>query len=204
MARPRNHFRRGFTIVEATMSVVIVGVMLVASTGVFGNIAKMRAHQTESRLAYLLARQLMAEIMQCPFGESAGSLGPPSGQGRGAFDVVDAYAGYAASPPVSKAGVPLADYANWRQAVDVVYANIANPSGAPAAASTLKRVTVTLTAPTGRPYVLQGLRSKFGPYEIEPSVKTTYVTGVTVSVQGPTPGKTVHAGAHPLNVTTSQ
>lgn len=195
----------GFTIVEAALSVAIVGVLLVASTATFSSIAKARKSQVESRLAYLLGQQLMAEVSQCYFQQQATTpvFGPQAGQTRSQFDYVDAYDGYTASPPVSKAGAALADYSGWTQAVSVAYVDPSHPNTT-ASSSTLKRIIVTITAPSGRQYSLTGLRSKYGPYEAQPSVQTTYITGVTVSVLGASPSVTANTGAHPLNITTSQ
>lgn len=203
-ARPCHNFR-GFTIVEAAVSVAIVGVLLVSSTAVFGTIAKGRMSQTESRLAMLLAQQLMAEVMQTPFAQPGTTppFGPQSGQTRATFPAVDCYDGYIASPPVSQSGTALSDYTGWTEKVSVAFVAPSTPTVA-AATSTLKQITVTIVAPSGKNYTLTGWRSKFGAYEVAPLSQTTYVTGVAVSVQGASPAKTVYSGAHPLNVSTSQ
>jgi hypothetical protein len=122
---------------------------------------------------------------------------------RSTFDYVDAYHGYAASPPLSASGTALTDYAGWSEQVSVSYVDVANPANA-AAASTLKKIVVTITAPSKKTYTLTGLRSKFGVYEDVPRAQTTYVTGVAVSLKAASPAKTVYGGAHPLNVATSQ
>src|ERR1019366_1177529 len=77
---------RGFTLIEATLSVAIVGILLVVSTGTFGSIARSRKQQVESRMAYLLAQQLMTEIMQCYFQQQGSNpaFGPVAGQPRSA------------------------------------------------------------------------------------------------------------------------
>ena len=199
------HFR-AFSIIEAVLSVAIVGVLCVSSVAVFGTIGRTRFSQSESRLGTLLAQQLMTEIMQEPFQQAGPTpgFGPRSGQTRATFDAVDCYDGYTAGPPASGAGTALTDYAGWTQASKVVFVAPASPDTATAATTTLKRITVTLTSPMGRSYALVGWRSKFGPYEATPSAVTTYVTGVTVSVQSAMPTKSVQTGAHPLNVITSQ
>src|ERR1700722_14635463 len=86
---------RGFTLVEATLSVAIVAILLVTSTGTFGSIARARKLQVESRMAYLLAQQLMAEIMQSYFQQQGSNptFGPVAGQTRSSFTYVDAYNG---------------------------------------------------------------------------------------------------------------
>ena len=187
------------------MSVAIVGILVVASTATLGAIARARQVQVESRLGTLLAQQLMGEILQQPF-QRAGSapvFGAVAGQARSAFDAVDAYDGYTATPPVSQAGTAMTDYPGWTQTVAVAYAD-QSTLAATTTAGTLKRVTVTVTAPDKTPYTLIGLRSKYTVGEQTPAAQTTFVTGVSVSLQIASPTKTVYAGAHPLNVTSSQ
>lgn len=198
--------RGGFSIIECVMSVVVVGVLTVASTAVFGTIARARLAQTESRLGTLLAQQLMAEVVQQPFQQpgTTPGFGPRSGQTRATYDAVDCYNGYTAGPPVSIAGTALAGYTGWTQRVAVSFVSNASPMTDTNTTSTLKKITVTVTSPSGRPYVLVGWRSKFGAYEKPPSALTTYVTGVAVTVQAASPTKAVQTGAHPLNLVTSQ
>lgn len=196
--------KRAFTLVEATLSIVIVGVLLVASTGTFGAIARARKIQVEGRLAYLLGQQLMTEIMQGYFQQQATNpiFGPAPGLTRATFNYVDAYNGYSASPPTSQSGVILSDYAGWSESVAVSYVdpNTLNT----VSSSTLKQITVTVTAPSGKSYLLVGLRSKYGAYETVPTAQTNYITGVSISLQGASPAKTICTGAHPLNISTSQ
>jgi prepilin-type N-terminal cleavage/methylation domain-containing protein len=197
---------RGFTLVEASLSVAIVGVLLVTAMGVFGGLARSRGVQTESRLATLLAQQLMTEIMQTSFQQPGTTppFGPQSGQTRsGSFTAVDCYNGYTASPPVEQDGAAMVEYAGWSETAAVAFVSPGQPDTT-VTSSTLKRITVTVTAPSKKTYTLVGWRSKFGAYELTPSSQTTYLTGVAVKLQAPTAPLTVYSGAHPLNVTTSQ
>jgi type II secretory pathway pseudopilin PulG len=195
----------GFTLVEAALSVAIIGILLVASTATFGSIARMRKVQIESRLAHEIGTQLMNEVMQCSFQQSGtgATWGPSAGQQRSTFTVVDDYDGYSASPPLAQSGTALSGYTGWTESVAVAYADPTTLTTG-STATTLKEITVKITAPSGKAYTLLGLRSKYGAYEVAPSVQTTYVTGVAVTLQGASPAKTVYTGAHPLNISTSQ
>jgi MSHA pilin protein MshD len=197
--------RAGFTMIEAAVSVAIVGVLLAASAGALVGIAKIQRTQLERRGAYALAEQLMGEIIQQYFSDqnSPPVFGPEPGETRPVFDDVDDYNGYAASPPVQKSGAAMPGYAGWTESVGVAYVDPNNPANT-LASSTLKRITVTITSPSGKQYTLVGLRSQFGPYEAEPLSQTNFVTGVSVSVQTSTAGTTVYTSAHPLNESTSQ
>lgn len=197
---------RGFTLVEAAISVAVVGVLLVSSTAVFSSITRNRQTQTESRLGMLLAQQLMTEVMQTPFQQPGITppFGPQGGQTRAtSFVAVDCYDGYSASPPVEQNGTAMPDYSGWTQQVAVAFVNPNQPDTT-VSSSTLKRITVTVTAPTKKTYTLVGWRSKFGTYELAPAVQTRYLTGMSVKVQGASPARTVYSSAHPLNITTSQ
>jgi Tfp pilus assembly protein PilV len=205
MKRFGSQNRAGFTIVEAAVSIVIVGVLLVASTRAFTAIAASRRIQVERREACMLGQQLMGEILQQYF-QAPGTgtaFGPQPGQTRAMFTDVDQYNGYSASPPTTHAGAALSDYTGWSCSVAVAYVNPSNPAQT-ATSSTLKKVTVTVTAPSGKQYVLNGLRSPYGPYELMPPTPTNYLPGVGVTLQGASPGKTIVTNARPLNITTSQ
>src|SRR3954465_4340748 len=98
---------RAFTLIECLVSVLIVSVVLIAAVGTFGQIAKARQNQVDRTAGIALADQLMAEILQCYFKEPGGgtTLGPDPGEmNRAAFDDVDDYDGYTASPPVLRDG----------------------------------------------------------------------------------------------------
>ena len=61
---------RGATIVEAVISMIIVGVMLVAALSVLGAAARTREARTHLRQASALARHLMSEILPGLFDSS--------------------------------------------------------------------------------------------------------------------------------------
>src|SRR3954471_23604142 len=95
--------RSAFTLIECVVSVLIVSVVLVASVGTFGQIAKGRQNQVDRTAGVAMADHLLAEVLQCYFKEPGGgtALGPDPGEmSRAAFDDVDDYDGYSASPPV--------------------------------------------------------------------------------------------------------
>jgi MSHA pilin protein MshD len=195
--------RRGFTIVEATIATAVTGVLLTAAVATFGTIARNRQVDGERRLAYPLAQQLMAEILQSYFVDPGvnPAFGPEPGETRATFNDVDDYNGWAESPPATRAGVALAGYAGWSRAVAVTYVDPATLA-ASTAPTTLKQATVTVTAPSGKTYALVGLRASTGAYELTPAAQATYVTGVSVNVQATGAAMSAWAGAHPLNEST--
>jgi type II secretory pathway pseudopilin PulG len=199
---------RAFTLVEAVMSILIVSSVLVASLGTFGAIGQARQKQIDREAAVHLASQLMSEIFQCYYKEPTGSsttLGPDAGEtSLAAYDDVDDYDGFTASPPMSRDGTFLAGYTGWTRSVRVEYASLTDPSTASITDTGLKRIRVTVTAPGGMSYTMLAMRSSNGLYEQMPAASTNYLTWGGVSAQIGNKGKTIYGGAHPLNVTTSQ
>ncbi|MCH7790653.1 MAG: hypothetical protein IID31_00025 [Planctomycetes bacterium] len=114
----------GFTLVEAAISTIIVGGVLVASLNVIGAAAMTRHRLAQRQRARLLASDLMSEILSLPYADptlGAGvNLGPEPGEVSGTralFDDVDDYHGWSVSPPQSKDGAPLNGFAGWNRSV---------------------------------------------------------------------------------------
>jgi len=201
-SRFRKSPRRGFTLVEATLSVAIVGVLITASGATFGTIARSQRVQAERQQGYMLAQQLMGEIEQTYFIDPS-SNPPTGGAGRTSYTDVADYNGFTESTPTLRDGTILTDYTNWSRGVATTFVNPTSPSSV-VASSTLQCITVTVTSPSGKQYVLVGLRSQYGAYEATPTQQLNYVTGVVVAVKGGTMNKSIYTTAHPLNVSTSQ
>lgn len=203
--------RRGLTLVEAVISIAIVGVMLVAALNTLG--ATVRARQLQGRWSQgaALAPQLMAEILQASYEEpQAGSFtlddgegglleiptplppltpqfGPEFGEDDGTrvnFNDVDDYEGWQGKPPQAKDGTPLDGYAEWQREVWVQFADPADAKGVGKSTETgLKRIEVNVTDPDGKVTTLVALKSKLGAYEEPPSAEKTFVAWVGVELQ---------------------
>jgi MSHA pilin protein MshD len=197
--------RIGFTIIEATISVAIVGILMATSLTSMGEIAKSRRIQSERRSGFELAQQLMTEIRSQYFQDPGGSpvFGPEPGETRATFDDVDDYNGYTETPPALKTGTALTDFTGWTRSVVVCYVDPANPTTA-IASSTLKQITVTVTSPGQKKYILTAWRSQYGAYESTPPTLATYVTWAGVDLNAGSTPRTIHTGARPLNETASQ
>ncbi len=192
--------RSGFTLVEATIAVVIVSGLLVMTMSAFGAIGRARKLQADRQQALALGEQLMTEILQCYFQEpTTGAVNAT----RPLYNDVDDYNGYTDSPPKSKDGTALAGCTGWSRSVSVASVQVNDPSITQSGTG-LKRVTVTVTGPAGRTWTMQGFRSRYGPYELSPTATTNYLTYSAVELQIGANGQTVRRTAHPLNVTTSQ
>jgi prepilin-type N-terminal cleavage/methylation domain-containing protein len=208
--RGADRSRGAFTLIECLVSVLIVGVVLVAAVGTFGQIAKGRQNQVDRTAGVALGEQLLAEILQCYFkepGSASTALGPDTGETtRAAFDDVDDYDGLSSSPPVLRDGTTMPDYAGWTRSTAVICVKPDQPNTPIAAGDPqlLKRITVTVKSPNGSIIIVRGLRCVDGAYEQPPSTTTNYLTWGGVYAKVGEKGKTMYGGSHPLNVVTSQ
>lgn len=141
--------RRAFTIVEAALSTIVIGVMLVAA---LNTVAASRASQ--ARTAYRtrgveLVKSLMAEITVQAYEDNLlplGNFGLPlakAGANRSKYTDVDDYDGLLDAPPRAKDGTALPDCADWSRSVRVRWVNPANPDTTSVVDTGAKRITVT-------------------------------------------------------------
>jgi prepilin-type N-terminal cleavage/methylation domain-containing protein len=203
--------RRGFTLVESLMSVLIVSGVLVAALGTLGAIGKGRQAQVERAAAIHLGDQFMAEVMQCYFqepGSPTGSIliGADAGESqRTQYDDVDDWENWKTSdPPKLRDGTVMPGYTGWEVKLKVDHALLTDPMQTSNIYTGLKRIKVVVKTPGGGAYTMYGLRSSNGVYEQAPTSMTTYLTFGGVWAQVGDKGKTIYGGAHPLNITTSQ
>lgn len=156
------------------MSIVIVGVMFVAAVSTLGAAAGARTVQADIRKADSLARALMAEVAQCKYGSTGGSIVAvrvlgAEGVGRLTWDTLDDYHGLTESPPAARDGVKLAGYTGWARSVNVERVDPADPGGASTRSTDrgLKRITVSVRSPSGKTATLVSLRSRWGVADAE-------------------------------------
>jgi type II secretory pathway pseudopilin PulG len=115
---------RGLTLVEVVASTMIVGLMAVAALNSLGAATRSSEWIGNRAVAQGLADELLAEILQTAYAEPSGSLafgpdGAESAGPRSAFDDVDDYHGWSASPPQYRNGAAIPDRADWRQRVEI-------------------------------------------------------------------------------------
>ena len=117
--------RRGFTLVEVCVSVLIVGVMLAAALQTVGQSGLMQYRLSERSRANHLARMLMAEVLQQAYAETTAArvFGAESGESRATYEDVDDYNGLVESPPANKDGSTfnLPSASTWKRTVAVVW-----------------------------------------------------------------------------------
>ena len=198
----RRHARRGgFTLVEAAVSVAVMGGLVVASLYALGGEARGRSVQTAGSVADGLAANLLSEILQGKYVDpTSPTFGPEAGESNGtrsAFEDVDDYNGWTECPPQNKDGTTLTGYTGWRRSVVVAY--VAPATLAVSASDTgLKKITVTVTDPQNRQTVVSALRGSSGTYDQpNPQTSTTYVAWVGISLQvGPNAAARITSGTN--------
>lgn len=173
--RHRSPRGRALTMVEVTISCVVVGVMLVAAlqatamarTGQF----RLSTHARGS----LLAQDLLTEILPLPYMDPAApndTIGPgpgESGATRAKFNDVDDYHGWSESPPRTRSGEELTWAAGYERSVTVAWVR-PEPGFPTSNTSTgLKRITVTVRYRGTDVAALSGLRSAAATSLAEPA-----------------------------------
>ena len=129
-----------------------------------------------------LAKELLTEIMQCRYIDPNG---PETGSPRSTWNEVTVYNGLVENPPTTRAGLALPGVTGWQRTVLAEWVDPANPGGAAAGSDLgMRRITVTVTSPTGKISRLVGLRSSFGLAERQSPVSTTYTSWIDISLDG--------------------
>ncbi len=180
--------RAAFTLIEAVLSVLIVGVMLVAVLSTFGGIARARAIGVTEGAASGLGWALLTEVIQARYEDpdAPGGWGVEAGEDPGArqdFDDVDDYDGWVSTPPQEKDGAALGDYAGWRRSVVITTLEPINMQLTPASDFGLKEVQVIVEDPQGKATSFYALRASKGTGERAPTQDTTNVTWAGVDMQ---------------------
>ena len=148
---PQRSKRPAFSLLEVTISSMIVGVMLVAALNAVGAATTGRFRSAEQSQAQLLADALIAEVLELVYEEPVDPpvFGPEWDEEltatRAAFDDVDDYHGWSSKPPVDKDGTQLGNADNWTRSVVVNYASAANLAVNVGTDSGIKQIAVTVT-----------------------------------------------------------
>jgi len=142
----------GFTLVEVVVAIFILGVGLASVLSLMSHILPLHGQSADATVALSLAQQLLAEMDTQPFEDpdetAAFGLEPgelPGDGTRAAFDDVDDYSGWAATPPVDRAGLAIPGAAGLARQVAVHNVNEWLPDGEMSNGTTgAKRITVTV------------------------------------------------------------
>lgn len=111
---------RGFSMIEATMCVVLLGGLFLASAEVVRMVGLSRAAGDERARGLAIAQDLLQEVAVMPLGTdlilTASETNPAS---RSGFSTVYEYAGLNDSPPKARDGSAIPGYSGWSRRVTV-------------------------------------------------------------------------------------
>jgi len=151
-ARSGERFNRrvlGLALVEAILGTVLVGLLFVAALQTVAASKSAHLAHAQKQRALLLAEALLAEILQQSFEEPDGSqilFGPEgseaSDDGRSAFDDVDDYDAWAATPPRERDGTAIAWAPGYTRRAKVEWADPGDLGATAEAPSGIKRIHV--------------------------------------------------------------
>ena len=142
--------RRGITLVEVSVSTLLVGLIVVSSLRCLAMSAQTGGDSVNRTLATLLAEDLIEEILEQDYSDPNdtplfGTEAQESTSNRSDWDDVDDYDGWTSSPPQDGNGVSVQD-AKWKRLVIVqhVSADNLNTVLADTNDAGVKRITVTV------------------------------------------------------------
>jgi MSHA pilin protein MshD len=172
----------GFTLIELLVFIVVVSAALAGVLRIFTQATVASADPMQRRQALAIAESLLDEVMLMPFtfcdgddanvetatspaacAGAADALGAEAGEGRFAppqFDHVNDYHGLAMNGIVDITNAALAGLAGYSATVGVAPAALGTIT---AASGDALRITVTVTAPGGDTFSLDGYRSRQAP-----------------------------------------
>jgi len=146
----RTHYcisRRGFTLAEAMMAVVVLGIAAASVLLPFVSGAAVRAEGINRTLAARLASDLMEQILRLPFHDPDDKTSYSPGPDAGDLDNIDDYHGYNETQGQVKdaTGVVFTDskYANFSRNVTCVY-HAMSPQPAPGSLEECDFISVTV------------------------------------------------------------
>lgn len=155
---------RAFTLVESVISILVVGVMFVAALSVVANSRASQRIAADHARGMLLAEQLMTEITVQAYEEPVDTVvfgrevNEPADT-RSAFDDVDDYHGWSASPPADRDGIGLTGLDGWERRVGVTFAQAGNLTNTTALNTGIKLITVTVLRDGRQVAALRAIRT---------------------------------------------
>lgn len=196
-ARPR---RPGFTLVEAAISTILVSGLLVAALNTVGATKLGQQNTAERGRAFLLAQELMSEIMRQDYADpedvgpidlrdpalTTSVMGLDSGESasnRSGFDDVDDYYNWSRQPQ-NKDGSAIPNLTGWKRIVEVERRSLADPTQPTATEEGLKHITVQVTRDDALIAQLEAIKGAgLSPLAIPPAVLFVVIDPANLTAQ---------------------
>lgn len=143
---------RGFTLPEALLAIVVIGVGLTGVLAAFGSVTRNSADPVVHKQMIAVAQTLMEEITLKPFAVAAHTA--PAGCARSSFNDVRDYNGYSSNGVCTVDGVAIAALAGLQVGATVATGTLGGLAGA-------LKITVTVQH-SGQTLTLVGWRTDYG------------------------------------------
>ena len=127
----------GFTLPEAILAIVVIGVGLAGLLLVFGTVARSSADPVLRKQMVAIAQEMLEEIALKPY--SAAANAAPAGCARDTYNDISDFDGYSGTGICTVDGVAIAALANYSMRVAVTAGTLAGVAAA-------KSITVTVTS----------------------------------------------------------
>lgn len=141
---------RGFTLVEAVMSMLVVSLVIGAAMTVSASTVRARNADAERATAITLADALLDEIRGKAYREPGAAperLGLDAGEtldSRTTLDDIDDYDGLTEDSAATEDGAKIPGLRYWTRSASVTWVKLTDPTSDAAAATGVKRVQVTV------------------------------------------------------------
>lgn len=141
--------RRGFSLIEVTVSILLVSVLLVTSLNSFAASKRREWATVTQAQGEQLALDLMNEILRQPYQDpivQVPAFGTESGEttgNRSLFNDVDDYLNWTESPPADKSGNAMTGLSGWTRSVTIQWADPNSLTASISSSTGLKMITVT-------------------------------------------------------------
>jgi type II secretory pathway pseudopilin PulG len=191
--RAQRHGRRaipftGFSSLETVISTVLVSITLVAAMNSLAFVIQTIGKDSEAEQASHIAHAWLSQIAALPFRDPVDgteALGLEDGESplaRAAWDDCDDYHGWSATQLPELAGIE-SQAVNWGADVQVNYCDVDAPESVTSSTTSLKRIRLRLTAPSGREFVYYSLRGEAGVLQARTSEPRQLLTQVNVHIR---------------------
>jgi Tfp pilus assembly protein PilV len=139
--------RPGFTLIEAALATVIIGVGITAMMQLFAACTRNNAYASHQTTAMLLANNIEEAMAALPFADPIGGpnhFGPEDGETSATWNDVDDFNGASFSPPIDSMRQTLANLSQYTQSVSVTPVDPDDLTATAAGYTGAVRVTVTV------------------------------------------------------------
>lgn len=146
----RSTMRAGFSLIEVTISSLLVGTLLVASTRSVGLSVLSQCKMADFAKATWMADALVGEMHQQSYMEPATTISPitresgESGGSRANWDDFDDYDGLSESPPQNKDGTTIANLTGWQRTVAVQWVTLNDINSTSVIETGVKKAVITV------------------------------------------------------------